>query len=165
MTSESPDPTPVDGAPRGRTFDEFQVGDVIRSEARTIAQADIDAFAKLSGDFNPAHVDQAFAKASVFRGTIAHGMLVQSVASGLAYQTGVFDGTVVAFVELSIRFLSPVRPGQSLRLELAVAAKDPAPSPKRGWVRFEAKVFDDGGTLVVDGRWELLLTRRRPKAR
>lgn len=152
-------PAPLGPAFRGRVFDDFRVGEVVRSGARTITQADVVAFAGISGDFNPAHVDESFASTSAFRGTIAHGMLVQSVASGLAYQAGVFDGTVVAFVELLLRFRAPVRPGSSVHLELTVAAKEPDPGPKRGWIRFDARVFDQAGTLVLDGHWTLLVAR------
>jgi acyl dehydratase len=144
---------------RGRTFDEFRAGDVVRSRERVLTQADIAAFAELSGDHNPAHVDEAYARRSAFRGTIAHGMLVQSVASGLAYQTGVFDGTVVAFVEMWIRFEAPARPGARVHLELTVTDKDAEPGPKRGKVRFRSRVLDDAGTVLIDGDWVLLVAR------
>ncbi|MCC6406394.1 MAG: MaoC family dehydratase N-terminal domain-containing protein [Planctomycetes bacterium] len=166
MSSDAaPGPRPLGPAFRGRGFDDFQLGEVIRSGARTLTQADIGAFAGLSGDFNPAHVDESFASASAFRGTIAHGMLVQSVASGLAYQTGVFDGTVVAFVEMTIRFQAPVRPGSSIHLELTVAEKEPNAGPKRAWIRFDARVFDQSGELVLDGHWILLIARAQAKRR
>lgn len=165
MSDDVQPPVPLGPAFRGRVFDSFQVGEVIRSGARTITTADVVAFAGLSGDFNPAHVDESFASTSAFRGTIAHGMLVQSVVSGLAYQTGVFDGTVVAFVELVLRFEAPVRPGTSVHLELTVVEKEAEAGPKRGWIRFAARVYDQTGQRVSDGTWTLLVARTVAKRR
>lgn len=146
---------------RGRLFDEFQVGEIVRSPARTVTQAEITAFAGLSGDFNPLHIDEEFARSTPFRGRIAHGLLVQSIGSGLANQTGAFDGTVAAVVEMLIRYKAPVYPDDTVHIELLLAEKDPAPSPKRGWLRFESRVFNQRGELISDGHWVMLMHRRR----
>ena len=69
--------------PSGRTFDEFSVGDAVRTGGRTLTDADLVLFAGLSGDHNPAHVDEVTASAGPLRGRVAHGMLVQSIATGL----------------------------------------------------------------------------------
>ena len=68
--------------PSGRTFDEFSVGDAVRTGGRTLTDADLVLFAGLSGDHNPAHVDEVAASAGPLRGRVAHGMLVQSIATG-----------------------------------------------------------------------------------
>src|SRR5439155_2033560 len=124
---------------RGLLFDELEVGRLFRSGGRTVTEADVVAFAGLSGDFNALHVDEEYARGTPFRGRIAHGLLVQSIASGLAFQTGVFEGTIAALKEMVLRFQSPVRPGDTVHLELRVSEKDPTPTSRRGWVRFEAR--------------------------
>ena len=80
---------PARDLPRGLTFEELPIGASFLSHGRTLCEADVCAFAGLSGDWNPLHVDQPRAARSAFRGRVAHGLLVQSIASGLAMQTGV----------------------------------------------------------------------------
>src|ERR1700741_2206662 len=125
---------------RGRTFDELSLGDTFQSPARPVSAADIAAFADLSGARNPVHLDPVFARGTPFRGRIAHGLLVQSLASGLAWQTGVFEGTILALAEMHMRFEAAVRPGDTIRVELSVLAKERSPGPRRGLVRWRTRV-------------------------
>jgi len=152
-------------AVRGRVFDEFAVGDVVASKARTLTEADIVAFAGLSGDYNPLHTDEEYASGTAFRGRIAHGLLVQSVASGLANQTLVFDGTTAAVLEMVIRYRAPSRPGDTIHVELTVRETERDPGPRRGWVRFGCEVKNQRGEIVSDGEWLMLMLRQRPGPR
>lgn len=149
---------------RGLLFDEFNVGDVHVSKARTLTEADVAMFAGLSGDYNPLHTNEQFAKATPFRGRIAHGLLVQSIASGLANQTLVFDGTTVAIKEMLIRYHAPARAGDTVHIELTVTEKEPEPGPRRGWVRFAIEVLNERGEVVSDGEWLMLMHRKRPNS-
>ncbi|MFN0007551.1 MAG: MaoC/PaaZ C-terminal domain-containing protein [Planctomycetota bacterium] len=149
----------------GLLFDQFDLGRSFQSPTRRIDQPDIDAFAELSGDFNPLHTDAEFAARSVFRSRIAHGLLVQSVASGLAWQLGIFNGTIAALTDMVIEFQSPVIPGDEVRLELTVAAKDPAPSVRRGWIRFDARVLNQRQEIVIQGSWTTLMLRKADRRR
>jgi 3-hydroxybutyryl-CoA dehydratase len=151
---------PVDRT-RSRTFEDFEVGARIDSPARVVLQADVDAFASLSGDRNPVHVDEAFAARTPFRGRIAHGMLVQSIASGLMWDTGAFAGTVVAVQETRATFLAPVRPGDEVRIEIGVLEREAEPGPRRGWVRLRVAVKNQRDELVVDSEWKLVVARRK----
>jgi acyl dehydratase len=159
--------SPQAGSPasRGLLFDQIEPGRQFTTESRTVTQADIDAFAKLSGDFNPLHTDEAYAAGTVFRSRIAHGLLVQSIASGLAWDLGVFDGTIAALTEMLIGFQSPVVPGDSVRLELTVVEKDPKPSSRRGWVRFAARVLNQRDETVIQGSWTTLMLRKADRRR
>lgn len=146
---------------RGLLFDEFRCGDVHESGARTVTDDDIATFARVSGDFNPLHVDEAFARRTHFRGRIAHGLLVQSISSGLAHDMALFEGTLVALLEMLIRFQAPVRPGDTIRTELRVHEKEPEPGPRRGWVRFRTRVVNQRGEAVIEGEWLTLIQRER----
>ena len=148
---------------RGLWFEDFELGRVIESARRTVTEADIVAFAGLSGDFNPLHTDDVYARRTPFRGRIAHGLLVQSIASGLANQTGVFDGTIAALAEMVIRYRAPVRPGDTIRIRLTVTSKESEPSPRRGWVRFETLVSNQTDEVVIEGEWNTILLRRRTR--
>jgi acyl dehydratase len=149
---------------RGLCFEEFSIGDVHRSKARTLTEADIAAFAGLSGDFNPLHTDEEYARSTPFRGRIAHGMLVQSIATGLANQTLVFDGTTAAVMEMILRFRAPARAGDTLSIALTVREKEPKPGPKRGWVRFATSITNQRAEVVCEGEWLLLMHRSRQRA-
>ena len=85
-------------APRGRHFEEFTVGEAFTTAARTVTEGAVDAFAGLSGDFNPLHTDEESARQSQMKGRIAHGMLVLAVASGQANQLGIFEGPTLALL-------------------------------------------------------------------
>ena len=145
--------------PRGRTFDQFEPDEVISTARRTITEADIVNFAGLAGDFNPLHIDEEFAKETPFRTRIAHGMLVASVATGLANQLGVFEGTTIALMEQVIRYRGAVLPGDTIHLELRVADKKESSKPDRGVITFETTVKNQRDDVVVGGQWVLLMRR------
>ena len=144
---------------RGLRFDAFAAGDTHTSQGRTVTEADIAAFAGLSGDFNPLHTNEEHAKKTIFRGRVAHGLLVQSIASGLANQTGIFDGTIQALQEMTIRYEAPVRPGDTIHIELTVLELEPNPGRKRGWIRWRSHVVNQDGVTVIDGEWRTLMAR------
>ncbi len=150
--------------PRGRTFDQFAPGEVITTARRTITEADIVNFAGLSGDFNPLHTDEEFARSTPFKGRIAHGMLVASVATGLANQLGIFEGTTLALLEQTVRYRGAVFPGDTVHLELRVADKRPSSKPDRGVITFAAAVKNQRGETVIEGHWTLLMRRSADEA-
>jgi len=102
-------------------FDDFQVGEVIKTRGRTITEADIVNFCGFSGDWYPLHSDVEYARKSVFGERIAHGMLVLSATSGLFPLTEV---AVVAFYGMDkVRFSAPTKIGDTLHLEIEVIDK------------------------------------------
>src|SRR5579885_1083507 len=95
-------------------FDDLVIGQEWRSPGRTVTETDIVNFAGLSGDFNPIHMDHAFARRTPFRRPIAHGLLVLSLGSGL----GLFSPPMRTLAVLTIRewqFKEPVFVGDTLR--------------------------------------------------
>ncbi|MDO5289832.1 MAG: bifunctional enoyl-CoA hydratase/phosphate acetyltransferase [Pseudomonadota bacterium] len=105
------------------TFDELRVGQSARL-VRTLSQDDIRAFAAISGDVNPAHLDAAYADASMFHGVIAHGMLGGAFIS--AVLGTVLPGPGTIYMEQSLRFSRPVRVGDTLTVTVTVLSKDEA---------------------------------------
>lgn len=77
---------------RGRYWDEFSEGETFVTAARTVTESAVEAFAGLSGDFNPLHTDEESARLGPTKGRIAHGMLVLSNATGLVNQLRLFEG-------------------------------------------------------------------------
>jgi len=137
---------------------------LIESEARTITEADIVNFAGVSGDFLPLHTNEEYARKTPFRRRIAHGMLIQAVATGLCARTGVFEGTLAALTGMTIRWLQPVYPGDTIRLVLEVAKLDPEPSRRRGQVLLLCRIMNQSDKLVAEGDWDTLMLRDLSRA-
>jgi acyl dehydratase len=156
-------PSQAVGPACGLSYDQLQVSQVFLSPARTVTEADIAAFAGLSGDFNPLHTDAVYAEGTAYRGRIAHGMLVQGVATGLGWQTGIFAGTIEALAEVTVRFRRPVLAGDTVQLRLSVLALDPCPSERRGSVRFGTELVNQRGQTVLEGEWLTVMSRRAPR--
>ncbi len=146
---------------RGLTFDEFEIGTVYSSQGRTITETDVVAFAGLSGDFNPLHTDAELGKKTPFGERIAHGMLIVSIATGMANWTGVFEGTTIALMEQVIRYKGVVKFGDTVHLELEVLEKKTTSKPDRGVVRYAARMLNQRDEITVDGEWTLLMKKSK----
>ena len=144
---------------QGLTYDQFEIGAVFRSQGRTVTEADVVNFAGLSGDFNPLHTNAEFGKHTPFGERIAHGMLVVSMATGMANWTGIFEGTTIALMEQVIRYKGAVLFGDTVHLEMKVKEKQPTSRPDRGIVQFAAQMINQREEVVVDGVWTLLMNR------
>jgi 3-hydroxybutyryl-CoA dehydratase len=143
--------------PRGRHFEEFTVGDVIVSAGRTITEADVVNFAGLTGDYNQIHTDAEYAAREMFGRRIAHGLLVLSISVGLAVQTGLIEGTVLAFRELEWKFSRPVMLGDTIHVSLEVTEVKPLPRLGGGNVLLKATVFNQHQEAVHRGSWAMLV--------
>ena len=95
----------------------FSVGDSAEI-TKTIEQADIDAFAEVSGDHNPVHVDEEFAKTTRFGRRIAHGMLTASLISSVLANKLPGEGSV--YLGQTLKFLAPVFPGDEVTARVTV---------------------------------------------
>ena len=144
----------------GLYFEDFEEGKEYVSRARTVTEADVVAFAGLSGDYNPLHTDAEFMKSSPFGERIAHGMLVSSIGTGLSSQMGWFEGTTVALLEVTFRFKAPVKLGDTIHLVIKVKDKKPTSKPDRGILQMEADVLNQRDELVVEGVWTTMMRRK-----
>lgn len=146
---------------RGLYFEEFSVGQQIKTAARTVTESDVVTFAGLSGDFNQIHTDAEFSKTTPFKQRVAHGLLVLSIASGLAMRTGVLEGTVLAFREInSWKFSSPVFLGDTIFVELEILETKPLPRLGGGSVIIELSVKNQRGETPMKGMWTVLVTSK-----
>ena len=143
--------------PRGRYFEEFSLGDKMTSQGRTITEADIVAFAGLSGDYNPIHIDAEFAKAGMFGERIAHGLLILSIASGLAWQLGFMAGTADAFLSLDWKFAGATKIGDTLKVSAEVAQKREMPGSSGGMIVFNVEVTNQRDEVIQKGKWSVLV--------
>jgi acyl dehydratase len=143
--------------PRGMYFEEFEVGQEIQTSARTITETDLVNFAGLSGDFNFIHTNAEAAKVTPFGARVAHGMLVASIATGLAVQQGFIDGTTLAFRELTWKFTRPVFIGDTIHVQVTITATKPMARLGGGLVTFDANVLNQHGDVVHKGEWKMLI--------
>jgi 3-hydroxybutyryl-CoA dehydratase len=146
---------------RGRWFEEFVVGQKIITPARTITESDINIFAGLSGDYNQIHTDAEFSKSSPFGQRVAHGLLVLSIASGLAMRTGVLEGTVIAFREINgWKFTRPTYIGDTIHVILEVLETKPLPRLGGGLVVISLDVNNSKAEIVMKGTWTVLVAMK-----
>ncbi len=121
-----------------------------------ITDEDIEAFARLSGDRNPVHFDDGFARRIGFDGHIAHGAVTASLLSALLGMDLPGPGSV--FLEQRVRFLAPVRPGDTITGVLEVTKV----RPDKPIVTLSASITNQAGARVADG--ELVVLVRDPSA-
>ena len=144
---------------RGLTFDQFEVGQVFDTMSRTITEADVVNFAGVSGDYNPLHTDHELMKDSPFGGRIAHGMLGASIATGLGNQLGIFEGTTIAVMQITLRFTGAVKFGDTVRLKLTCKEKKESSKGNKGTATFDAELLNQRDEKVIDSEWVVLLKK------
>lgn len=142
---------------RGLTFDQFNIGDVFSSQARTVTEADVVAFAGISGDFNPLHTDAEFGKTTPFGERIAHGLLGLSIATGLIMQLGVMDGTVIAFMGLEWKFKAAVKIGDTIHAVGKVKQTKAMKALGGGIVVVDLRVLNQRNETTQQGEMTVLI--------
>jgi len=138
----------IDMHPFRMKMSELNIGDTWVTGSRTVSIEDIEHFANFTGDKFYAHMDEEAAKASpIFEGRVAHGYLILSFAAGLFVDPD--PGPVLANTGLeNLRFLTPLYPGDSMRVELTVKSKS-LKSEETGVVRWAVEVFNQKDELVA----------------
>ena len=157
------EPAPAAGRPTvGLWWEEWEVGREWETGGRTMTEAAIEICAGLSGDYNPLHTDEEFAKRGPFGARVAHGPLVYLFAAGLLFQLHLYDDTLVAFLGFDkLAFTGPVRIGDTVRARIRVSATRETSRPDRGVVTRELKVLNQRDEVVLDAV-QTFLVRRRP---
>jgi acyl dehydratase len=144
----------------GLYFEDFEPGRAYVTGERIITEADVRAFADLSGDRNAIHLEPAAAIAAGFPGPIAHGALGLAVATGLASQLGLTRGTLVALAGVNWRFRAPIVPGDRVVLHIRVASRRATGNLSRGLVTLAAELRNQRGEVTQDGEFIELIARR-----
>ncbi len=141
-------------------FEDFAIGRGFVSRGRTINEADVMAFAGLSGDFIELHTNEEYARQGPFGRRIAHGALVFSVSTGLFAQMNLINTTVIAFYGIDrLRFTRPVFFSDTVRINKQVIDAQ-IRDEERGLLTFETTVINqrDEPVIVYQDKW---LMRRR----
>ncbi len=129
---------------KGKSIDELKVGDSAQF-SRTITETDINDFARVTGDFNPLHLDQGYAEKTIFKGRIAHGLLSVGLLSSILGNILPGQGTI--YLSHEIKFLSPVRIGDTITAKVEVLEL----IHENHRAKFSKPCTTQDGKLVVDG--------------
>ena len=147
--------------PRGRCWEDFTVGEVLVTGRRTVDAGDVSRYAGLSGDFNPLHTDEEFAKTTPFGTRVAHGILTLAISNGQQNLAGWFEGTTIALLGLDkVRFTAPVKFGDTVHTEMTVRETRATSKPDRGVVSFDVAVKNHRGEAVLSYETSVLLKRK-----
>ena len=145
-------------ANRGLYFEEFEVGQKVKTVGRTVSESDIFTFAGLSGDFNQIHTDADFSKDAPFGQRVAHGLLGVAITSGLIMRVGLLEGTVIAFREINNwKFINPMFIGDTIHVETEVIETKALPRIGGGSVTIKLDVKKQTGETVMRGAWTVLV--------
>lgn len=143
-------------------FEDLEVDQEFVSAGRTITEADIGAFAGLSGDYNPLHTDEQWVRENTpFRGRIAHGVLILAISEGLR-TPGLDELEVIAFLNVERSFAAPTYPGDTIHARWAVQElRESRSRPQAGVVTLAVEVTNQDGVVVQRGTDIDLVARRR----
>lgn len=153
--------SPLQTQPRGMYFEEFQPGQKLVSAGRTITELDVVTFAGLSGDFNQIHVDAEYSKNTPFGQRVAHGLLGLAIASGLVVQTGLMEGTIMLFREITEwKFVKPIYLGDTIHVDIEVVETKDMRRLGGGIVLIDLDVKNQANDTVMKGLWRALIASR-----
>jgi 3-hydroxybutyryl-CoA dehydratase len=138
---------------------DLAAGQKVETERRVVSAADIDAFSELSGDRNPLHTDDDYARDAGFAGRIAHGLLVLSITSGLGSEED--DWAIGAYLEESRRFVEPVLPGDEIHSVSEITeVRRSRSKPDRGIVTMHVETRNQRDEVVLEGTDVVLVGAR-----
>lgn len=132
-----------------KTYDEISIGDQCVYE-KTLTESDLVLFAAVSGDVNPVHLDENFARESMFKERIAHGMWSGSLVS--ATLATVMPGPGTIYLSQSLNFLRPVKLGDTLSVKLTAKEKN----DERNTVIFDCDVINQNKKQVLVGEAKVI---------
>ncbi|PZW44819.1 acyl dehydratase [Humitalea rosea] len=146
---------------RGKCIEDFVVGAVDVSRARTVTETDVVTFSWLSGDVNPMHTDAEHSARSPMGQRIAHGALGLSMATGLSAGLGYLEGTAIAALGVDEwRFLKPILFGDTIHLRATIVSARPTSKPDRGVLVRRMELLNQRGEVVQTGLMTTMVLTR-----
>lgn len=128
----------------GKTMEEIKIGDFAEF-SKTVSEADVYMYAGVTGDLNPAHVNEAYARGTFFKTRIAHGMLTGGFISAVLGTQLPGPGTI--YIRQELNFKAPVRFGDTITAKIEVVER----TPEKNRLRMRTTCTNQDGTVVVDG--------------
>jgi len=128
----------------GKSIHELKIGDSAEI-SRTVTEEDIQGFAKVTGDFNPLHLNQDYAEKTIFKGRVAHGILSLGLISNVF--GNILPGPGSIYLSQEVKFLSPVRIGDTITARVEVIEL----VHEKRRAKFRTTCSNQKGQVVVDG--------------
>lgn len=148
--------------PRGKFYEELEVGDEFVTPARTITEADVLMYAGLTGDYNPVHTDAEWCKENnIYKQRIGHGLMGLAYADGLIFRLGLFDGTGLATLNWNWDFKGPILVGDTLHAITKITMKRETKKTERGIINEHVTLMNQRGEVIGEGD-HLNMIRRLP---
>lgn len=129
---------------KGKTIDQISIGDKA-SFQKTITETDVYLYAGITGDINPAHINEEVSKDTMFKGRIAHGMLTAGLVSAVLGVQLPGPGTIYMGQEL--RFTAPVKFGDTIKAEVEVIERD----EEKNRLKLKTTCYNQDNKVVLEG--------------
>ncbi|MHC6800739.1 MaoC family dehydratase [Vibrio antiquarius] len=144
-------------------FEDFEIGESFMTGARTITETDIVMHAMHSGDWQPHHTNEEFAKEQPFKTRLAHGNLTFCISTGLIFQASSENPNIMAYGFNKVRYPNPVFPGDTIKVEVTVTEKKDHPKKKTHGVMTQTEVTtNQRGETVAYAEHQLFVAKRTP---
>lgn len=142
-------------------YEDFKVGDKFTTRGKTVTEALITLMVGLGGFTEPIFHDEEYARTTPFGGRIAPGRLTLYLMGGLEEQTGIYEDGLIALVGIgNVRFQAPLRPGDTIRVEMEITAKRETKRPDAGLVTHKSRCLNQRGEVIVEAEASHLVKRR-----
>ena len=150
-------------APINLCYEDIELGMQFESAAHAVTPADIAAFADVTRDHHPLHLDAAYAKSRGFPAVIAHGLYGLSLMEGLKSELKLYQETSVTSLGWDqVRFKAPIVSGDRLRVRFRFVEKRPTSNPERGIVIEALDLLNQRDEVVTEARHTSLILTRQP---
>lgn len=144
-------------------YEDIALGAEFETAAHTVTEADIAAFADVTRDHHPLHIDSAYAKSRGFPAVIAHGLFGLSLIEGLKSELKLYEETSVASLGWdAVRFKGPILAGDCLHVRFRFVEKRPTRDPGRGIVIEALDLINQRDEVVTEARHVSLILTRQP---
>ena len=141
-------------------WEDFNLGEEVTTSSITITETHLVNWAGLTMDFYPLHMDEEYAKKTVFKGRIAHGPLTFALAIGLVYRTGIYGDSILAWLGVeNMKIPAPVRIGDTIRVHAKVTEKLETKNPSKGGIKFLWDIKNQRDETVMTLDYVLMLHR------
>ena len=144
---------------KDRMFDDIEVGDEIITKPRIVTEADVVDFARLSGDDHPEHMDEAYARESIYGERIAHGLLIIGIVTGRVNRTGMLEILTIGVMDMNIKFLKAVKFNDTVDTKARITGKRETKKPDRGIIKIGAQAYNQRDELVLEAEWTVMVKR------
>lgn len=138
-----------------RSYADLKVGEVIESASVTVTETHVVQFAGITGDFHPLHMNEEFAKSTVFEGRIAHGPLIFSLCTGLFTQADPLDS--IAFLGMEWKLLKPVKIGDTIHVRSTLKNTRITSSRNKAIVEHFREVLNQRNEVVQQGTTGIMM--------